>query len=81
MTWIIGFLIGNPMGRMVAKYLLILVAIAIIVWQIYRKGRNDLKAEQAMATVKALKERIDVDYEIRNMSLDARRRELARWMR
>lgn len=81
MTWALSFLLGNPLGRTLAKYALFATIIAIIVWMIYRKGRNDLKASQALATVKALKERIDVDHEIRNMSPTARRDALRRWVR
>ena len=81
MTWIISFLIGNPLGRTIAKYAMIAALIGLAILMIYRKGRNDQALSRAAATVKALKERIEVDHEIRSMPLNARRDALKRWVR
>lgn len=81
MTWIIGSLLGNPFGRMIAKVLLGVAIVGMIVLMIYKKGRNDQKLSKAMATLKAMKERVNVDNEIRHMDKPARRDALRKWVR
>jgi hypothetical protein len=81
MTFLLSFLIGNPLGRTLAKAGLILTLVGIAVLMIYKKGRNDQSLSRMLATVKALKERIDVDTEVRHMDINDRRDALRKWVR
>lgn len=81
MTWVLSFLIGNPLGRTLAKYALVVIGVGLIVLMIFRKGKKAGELDRALATVKAIKERVNVDMEIRQMDLPARRDALRRWVR
>lgn len=78
---VLSWLIGNPIGRVVA-----LLGIALMtVWVAYQIGRRDgidrIKAQQAARNLDALRERVAVDEEIRRMPADQRREELRKWIR
>ena len=81
MTWILSFLMGNPLGRTLAKYALVVAGVGLIVLIIFRKGKKAGELDRALATVKAMKERVNVDMEIRQMDVSARRTALKRWVR
>lgn len=78
---VLSWLVGNPVGRVVA-----VVGIAITAcWIAYQIGRKDgvdrIKLQQAQRNLDALRDRVSVDEEIRKMPPDRRREELGRWVR
>ncbi len=78
---VLSWLIGNPVGRVVA-----IVGIAIMTaWIAYQIGRRDgvarVKAQQTARNLDVLREKVAVDDEIRRMSPDERREELRKWIR
>lgn len=81
MSFILSFLVGNPLGRTLAKVMLGVAIVGIVVLMIYKKGRNDQKLSRAMATLKAMKQRVEIDNEIRHMDRAARADALRRWVR
>ncbi|MGH6977685.1 MAG: hypothetical protein ACRED4_00075 [Brevundimonas sp.] len=78
---VLAWLIGNPVGRVVA---LIGLAIAAV-WIAYRLGTKDgvarIEAQVAQRNLDALRDRVAIDEEIRAMPADKRREELSKWVR
>lgn len=77
---VLSWLVGNPVGRVVA-----VIGIAVTaVWIAYQIGRRDgvdrIRLQQAQRNLDALRDRVAVDEEIRRMPADKRREELARWV-
>lgn len=77
----LSWLVGNPIGRVVA-----IIGIAVMsVWIAYQIGRKDgidrINAQQAQRNLDALRERVAVDDEIRKMPPAQRREELRKWVR
>ena len=78
---ILSWLVGNPIGRVVA---IAGVSIAILFVVIRLSRQDGVKAAQAEVTrmnLEALRERIAVDQEVRDMSAEERRKELSKWVR
>lgn len=78
---ILSWLVGNPFGRVVA---IVGISIAILFIVIRLSRQDGVKAAQAEVTrmnLEALRERISVDEEVRDMSADERREELRKWVR
>lgn len=77
---VLSWLVGNPVGRVVA-----VVGIAVTAaWIAYQIGRKDgvdrIKLQQAQRNLDALRDRVAVDEEIQKMPADKRREELERWV-
>jgi len=78
---VLSWLVGNPVGRVVA-----VVGIAVTaIWIAYQIGRKDgvdrIRLQQAQHNLDALRDRVSTDEEIRKMPPNRRREELARWVR
>lgn len=78
---VLSWLVGNPVGRVVA-----VIGIAVTaVWIAYQIGRragvDRIRLQQAQRNLDALRDRVAVDEEIRKMPPDRRREELGRWVR
>jgi len=78
---ILAWLIGNPLGRMIAGGGLTMLIIGILLLSAFRKGVNKERAKQIAATARAIKDRIKIDEDVRKMPASDRRRELDRWVR
>ena len=78
---ILSWLVGHPIGRVVA---IAGISIALLFIVIRLSRQDGVKAAQAEVTrmnLEALRERIQVDKEVRSMSAAERREELAKWIR
>jgi uncharacterized membrane protein len=78
---VLSWLIGNPIGRVVA-----IVGIVIMsLWLAFQLGRKDgvsrIRAQETVRNLDALRERIAVDESIRSMKPAERREELRKWVR
>ncbi len=80
MTWILSFLLGNPIGRALGIGLIGLLMLSTVVTIIYRKGAASERAKQRLQQMDRVRKRIAVDKEVRSMSPVERRRELRRWV-
>lgn len=79
--WLISFLVGSRVGRIIALSLLAGVVVGLVMLSF---RRNILKAEQLKRQIEKLnsiRERIKVDEKIRTMPLADRRDALNRWVR
>ena len=74
----LAWLLGSKAGRITALSILTFGVVVLVLWQAFRQGEA---AEQAQASLEALRRRISTDDQISKMSTADRRRELARWVR
>jgi hypothetical protein len=74
---VLAFLANTWLGRAAVA----LFGAAGIFVSAYLRGRAAAKASQAEQTLKNMKKREETDEKISNLSPDARRRELSKWVR
>lgn len=77
----LALLTGSKYGRLAAMALLGLVLVFLIMRALMGAGAARERGKIAAARVVAIKRRIEVDDEIRNMGQADRRREFDRWLR
>lgn len=78
---ILTWLVGNPVGRVVAIVGISIALIFVVIRLSRQSGVKAAQAEVARMNLEALRERISVDEKVRSMPADQRREELARWVR
>ena len=77
----LAWLLGSKAGRITALSILTFGVVVLVLWQAFRQGEAAEQAQQAQASLEALRRRISTDDQISKMSTADRRRELARWVR
>lgn len=77
---ILAWLLGSSLGRKVALYGTLAIAILFGIWRIFAAGQAKEKAKQTEAALKNLRTRIKTDDEISSMSRANRRKRLSEWM-
>ncbi|GLQ53583.1 hypothetical protein [Devosia nitrariae] len=78
---ILSWLVGNPVGRVVAMVGVSIALLAVVFIVGRRSGENSKNLDDVSNSLEALRDRIAVDEEIRAMPPDRRREELSRWVR
>lgn len=77
---IVVWLLGSSLGRKVAIYGAIALAVLAAIWRVFAAGRAKEKAKQTEAALKNLRTRMQTDDEISNLPADDRRKRLSSWM-
>lgn len=78
---VLAWLTGSVWGRRLAVVGIVLVIIAVVLWRVFSAGRSAEKAKQTTRKLKAIKERIRTDDEIRSLPRSERLERLSRWVR
>lgn len=76
-----SWLLGNKIGRFFLYTVFAVVLIAIILISVFLKGKASAKMAQKMRELDAIRERIETDERLKDMSAQQRRDELAKWVR
>jgi hypothetical protein len=80
MMGIVAWLLGSQLGRKVAIYGAIALAIMAAIWRVFTAGRAKEKAKQTEAALKNLRTRMQTDDEISSLSAADRRERLSKWV-
>jgi len=80
MTWLLSFLLGNPVGRALGIGVVGFIMLMTFVGIIFRKGAASERSKQRLEQLDRVRKRITVDKEVRSMSPAERRAELSRWI-
>ncbi len=78
---VLSWLVGSPVGRIVAIFGIVVMTL----WLVFLMGRRDgiqrVELREKQRQLDALRDRIAVDQEIRRMSPEERREEFGKWVR
>lgn len=77
----LGWLTGSALGRKVAFYGLIAVAVGFFLWRVFAAGKAAERAKQLEASLRNLRTRVKVNDEITSLSAPERRERLREWVR
>lgn len=77
---IVAWLLGSSIGRKVAIYGAIALAVMAAIWRVFAAGQAKEKAKQTEASLKNLRTRMQTDDEIANLSAADRRKRLSEWV-
>lgn len=80
MTGIVAWLLGSQLGRKVAVYGAIALAVMAAIWRVFAAGQAKERAKQTEAALKNLRTRMQTDDEISSLSTAGRRERLSEWM-
>ena len=78
---ILSYLAGSKIGRVVILIILTAASMALTLRCVFSKGVEAERAKRSQASLDAFRTRIQTDDSITKLSGDARRAELARWVR
>jgi len=78
---LLSWFLGSKAGRITALVVLTTLSAFFILRAAFQKGVSSEKAKQVAESLNALRERIRSDDTITKLPPDARRHELARWVR
>jgi hypothetical protein len=78
---VLSWLVGNPIGRVVAIVGISIALLAVVIRLSRQDGAAAAKSEVTRLNLEALRDRIAVDEEVRSMPADKRREELRKWVR
>ncbi|RMF00176.1 MAG: hypothetical protein D6773_11880 [Alphaproteobacteria bacterium] len=81
MAWVLSFLLGSRLGRLVGAIGLTAAVVLLVSLAAYRKGIKAERVRQKARQLNNIRKRMEVDDEVARMSRADRRRELERWMR
>lgn len=77
----LAWLMGTRLGRWVMGMTAGLVAIIVLLWQVFAAGRKAERADQAEQSLENLREREKTDDEVAAMPAADRRKRLREWVR
>jgi len=81
MIGFLAWLVTNPVGRALIVFGAVGVSAALLWYSGRKSGVASVRARQQADAIKALKEKVLTDNEIRQMSFDDRRARLREWVR
>ena len=77
----VAWLVGSKIGRWIAIGAIAGFGVLVMVYALERRGVKKEQARQFARGLKAMRQRIAIDENVRKMPIDDVRRELAGWMR
>ena len=81
MMGVFSWLAGSKIGRIAILAVLTAASVALTLRYVFSQGVEAERAKRSQASLDAFKTRIQTDDSITKLSGDARRAELARWVR